>query len=221
MRKYLLYAVGEVVLIVIGILIALQVSNLDQSRKTAADEAAVLRLLRSNLQDEAAGFDEWIDTRVETGIPYLTRIYEKEWDGVPLDSLPLLGTAYFNFQPFDATYQGLKSGGELDLIGNDELRGKLIYYYEREHVHLADWSSWHKNFVTNTLEPYMFDELYINPQELVSDLDHLKRQLETRRLNSLISTQIGSLRRLAVEIEEVKGKAEELLRLIEAELAVD
>ena len=218
-KKYLLYAVGEIVLIVIGILIALQISNLDESRKTGIEEATALRLLRENLEDEVAGFDAWIRTRVETDIPYLTRIYEKRWDGIPLDSLPLVGTRYFNFQPFDATYEGLKSGGELSLIENDGLRGKVISYYEREHVHLADWSSWHKNFVTNTLEPLMYDELYIGPDELVADVDHLERQLGTRRLNSLISTQIGSLRRLGVEIEEAKGYAEEIIAAIDEELA--
>lgn len=219
LRKYLLYAAGEVVLIVIGILVALQISNLDESRKTELEETTALRLLRENLEDEVADFDRWIGTRVDTDIPYLIRVYDKQWDGIPLDSLPLLGTRYFNFQPFAATYEGLKAGGDLSLIENDVLRGKIVFYYEREHVHLADWSSWHKNFVTGTLEPYMYDELYIGPDERVTDVDHLERQLATRRLNSLISTQIGSLRRLGVEIAETKDYAEEIISLIDEELA--
>lgn len=217
-RTYFLYALGEIVLIVVGILLALQVANLDEERKEDLREREALSLLRANLTEEIAEFERFLDARIETDIPYLTRIYEKDWQGLALDSLPLTGTRYFNFQPFNSTYEGLKSSGELALITNDDLRARLIAYYEREHIHLADWSVWHRNFVINTLEPYMYNELYMNPEELVEDVDHLEGQLATRRLNSLISQQIGALRRVGVELEEARGYAAEIVALIDREL---
>ena len=47
--KYLLYAVGEIILVVIGILIALTVNNLNQEKKLRVIEEKILNELHSNL----------------------------------------------------------------------------------------------------------------------------------------------------------------------------
>lgn len=220
-RKYLTYAFGEIILIVLGILIALQINTWNESRKSSIKEDVALRQIRADLVNDLAEMDWWIDERVNSDVPYLARIYTKDWDGVALDSLPLRGTRYFNFQPFASAYHGIKSSDNLSTIKSDSLRESVIYYYEREHLSLHDWSSWHKNFVINVLEPYMYDELYINPNELVDDLDHLKAKLNERQLNSLISTQIGSMRRIGVRIQEVKSQAEDIIERIDRELESD
>jgi hypothetical protein len=205
--KYLLYAVGEVVLIVIGILLALQMDELRERRGDAEREREALSLLHDDLTRDVTEFDRHKRQRTESAVPYLRAILDGEWDGIPLDSLPLKGTPYFNFQPHNSAYQGLKSSGTLSLIQSDSLRDEVIQYYEWEYISLSDWSSWHKNFVTNTLEPYMFNELAMGPDELVTDLDHLKVQLEGRRLRSLLGTQIGSMTRLDEQVEEAREHA--------------
>ena len=48
--KYLIYAIGEIVLVVLGILIALQVNNLNEQRKANEFEVKILNEIRSNLQ---------------------------------------------------------------------------------------------------------------------------------------------------------------------------
>lgn len=216
--KYLMYAVGEVVLIVLGILLALQMDSWRQQQEIAQREDDILAQIRADLEKDIVEFDGFVDRRINVTVPYLTSVYEKDWDAIPLDSLQLIGTTYFSFLPFNSAYQGLKSSGELSTIQNEVLRGDIIWYYEREHLHLADWSTWHKNFVINTLEPYMFNELVIDPEELVADLDHLRARLQERRLNSLIATQIGSLNRLHVEIRAAKRRAEAITDVINQEL---
>ena len=44
--KYLLYAIGEIVLVVIGILIALQINNWNESRKENEEEIVILKSLK-------------------------------------------------------------------------------------------------------------------------------------------------------------------------------
>ena len=205
--KYLLYASGEVILIVLGILLALQVDAWRERTGNAARELDVLGQIRADLEGDIAGYDSFVEGRINVVVPYLTAVYEKEWEGVSLDSLQLIGTTYFSFLPFNSAYQGLKSSGTLSIISDDALRDEIVSYYEREHLHLTDWSTWHKNFVINTFEPYMFNELAIDPQELIADLDHLVTKLGERRLNSLIATQIGSLNRLHVEIQAARSRA--------------
>ncbi|MGD1947912.1 MAG: DUF6090 family protein [Croceivirga sp.] len=47
--KYLLYAIGEIVLVVIGILIALQINNWSEQQKTKEKELNYLSLLRQEM----------------------------------------------------------------------------------------------------------------------------------------------------------------------------
>jgi hypothetical protein len=47
--KYFKYAIGEIVLVVIGILIALQINNWNENRKATIEETAVLKSLSENL----------------------------------------------------------------------------------------------------------------------------------------------------------------------------
>ena len=48
--KYMLYAIGEIILVVIGILIALQINNWNEGRKDRAKEQELLAQLRSEYQ---------------------------------------------------------------------------------------------------------------------------------------------------------------------------
>ena len=47
--KYLIYAIGEIILVVIGILIALQINNWNENRKANIKEMANLKSLKSEL----------------------------------------------------------------------------------------------------------------------------------------------------------------------------
>ena len=50
--KYLLYAIGEIVLVVIGIMIALEVNNWNQTRKQLDNEVQLYSKLYNDLNSE-------------------------------------------------------------------------------------------------------------------------------------------------------------------------
>ena len=56
--KYFLYAIGEIFLVVVGILIALQINNWNEGRKTAVHENSVLSKLVKDLRADSASFSE-------------------------------------------------------------------------------------------------------------------------------------------------------------------
>ena len=60
-RKYLKYAVGEIVLVVIGILIALQINNWNENQKTLKQETVHLQNLKDDLNAQIKTFDYYID----------------------------------------------------------------------------------------------------------------------------------------------------------------
>jgi len=215
--KYFIYAIGEIILVVIGILLALQLNNLKEERNILKQERNALILIQDNLKKEIDDLDRFVTLRI-SDTTYLKNVYYKKWENIPLDSLGLKGTSAFNYKSFNTAYEGLKANDKLFIIQNEDLKEKIIFYYEQQRFQLLDWSDWHRSFVYRDLENYMFSELPINPNELIDDLDFLKEKLEERRLKSLISNQIGSLRRINRTINEGKVYANEIIDLIDKEV---
>jgi hypothetical protein len=60
--KYLLYAIGEIILVVIGILIALSLNNWNEDRKKDVLELILLEELQYNLKDDI------LDIEVNIGV---------------------------------------------------------------------------------------------------------------------------------------------------------
>ena len=59
--KYLLYAIGEIVLVVIGILIALQINNWNESNKLKKEETLYLERLIIDLEKDTFYYNKNID----------------------------------------------------------------------------------------------------------------------------------------------------------------
>ena len=57
-RKYVLYAIGEIALVVIGILIALEINNWNEGRKTRRQLSDHLENLAIDLNEDIAEYDE-------------------------------------------------------------------------------------------------------------------------------------------------------------------
>ena len=74
--KYLKYAVGEIVLVVIGILIALSINNWNEERKTKADEVKILTNIKKALASDIENQFEFHLERTQTGIENLERIQD-------------------------------------------------------------------------------------------------------------------------------------------------
>ena len=59
-RKYLFYALGEIILVVIGILIALEVNNRNDAHQTRAKELVYLQKLKADLENSNQKMDQFI-----------------------------------------------------------------------------------------------------------------------------------------------------------------
>ena len=66
--KYLLYAIGEIILVVIGILIALQINNLNEAKKTRTKEISYLKNIKTDLVITNLEIEQYISNRTERAI---------------------------------------------------------------------------------------------------------------------------------------------------------
>ena len=132
---YLKYAIGEIVLVVIGILIALQVNNWNGSNKEKMIEQIYLKNLLNDLNDQKAS----LEVQIKFEQSYLEasgaiiKAYEKNRNLV-LDSVffrqATILTSRKTFVITDATYTDLISSGNINLINDRVFKDKLIKYYQ-------------------------------------------------------------------------------------------
>ncbi|MAB47293.1 MAG: hypothetical protein CMC05_01555 [Flavobacteriaceae bacterium] len=133
--KYLLYATGEIILVVIGILIALQVNNWNIDRQVKNKEQAYLLEIRNNLQQdslklqEVLDFNENKDKIVEDMLQiFVDTLTNKERFRI-LNKNANDFTYYEVFDPVRIAFNNMLSAESIGLIGNSELRKALSEYY--------------------------------------------------------------------------------------------
>jgi len=138
--KYFKYAIGEIVLVVFGILIALQINNWNESRKERVIETKVLNEIYANLEIDISNLKLKID---ETNTFKLAnkKVLEHLENKTPLtDSLKFyyarLG-GFGNFRPITVGYENLKSNGA-DIIQNDSLRADISELYDFKYFYFVE-----------------------------------------------------------------------------------
>jgi hypothetical protein len=133
--KYLKYAIGEIVLVVIGILIALSISSLNQDIKDTKEERIYLKNIKRDIMAQIAGVERNI--RGEKSIVENLELAEKAYNfetgfqisQTSLRSLTALSDR-FTFNLVNPTYKELLSTGKIELISDQETKDKLMRYYE-------------------------------------------------------------------------------------------
>jgi hypothetical protein len=132
MKSYLFYAIGEILLVMIGIILALQVNNWNQNRMAFDKEKIVLLELKEDLESNIEIFQgniKWEEDRIKGSEKILNHIDSgKDWN----DTLGLELAYLRHFEEFfimSAAYQSLKSNG-FDLISSDKLRRSIIKLYD-------------------------------------------------------------------------------------------
>jgi len=124
--KYLKYAIGEILLVVIGILLALSLNNWNESRKNELIKNRLIEDLVLELRSSKEKIDEVIITgnlHILNGNLFMKHIGSNVIE-VPMDSLTKLGSFFTEGIPFDLNipiYEEAKSSGRLSMIGNKQI----------------------------------------------------------------------------------------------------
>jgi hypothetical protein len=128
--KYIIYAIGEILLVVIGILIALNINNTNEIKKQRAKELHYLNNIKSDLKMNIAHLDTYIASR-EIAINSANTII-KHYEGLPVKDLDAFSFHTVNiytwrkFFQINNTFQELTNSGNLALISNDSIKSILL-----------------------------------------------------------------------------------------------
>jgi len=168
--KYMRYAIGEIVLVVVGILIALSINNWNEDRKLEIVEFSILKGIRQNILMDTIDLNHNIrrfEEMLQRDIIILNYLEDKK----PLDSIVeanltnlwrsnmsiMLHTSYFD----EAKNKGLS------IISNKSLRDSISRLYEFRYSYVL--------LVENGLKQYDYLSLY---EDLLSTYIHRDPEID-------------------------------------------
>lgn len=228
-RKYLLYAIGEISLIMIGIFLAIQVNNLNEERKSKILERNALISLKDEFQKSKSDLQEHIQWKQEV---------RDQWDTF-LDTItnsqlnpeqrairrPI--ASYINYIISNSVLNSLLASGKIDNLKNDSLRYVLTTWQDVV-LDFQQYQEMHRDFVNRELMPiegtflpniinrrYGFDYEFDNHNRL-AEL-YLKAYNDMSYQNLLLRNFYWINIQLS-EIRNLQGKMNQIIRLLEDEI---
>ena len=221
-KKYLLYAIGEIALVVIGILIALQINNWNVNHQESQQEETLLTEMRKNLKQDVLTFENSLNQLKlrRNKINTLSKLLHDPLTQ-PHDSLLGYFGAAYGVVPSrinTAIYEDLKSHG-FDLIKNDSLRLGINRYFE-EAIYRVKQYDLSEQSVNEEIKPYYlrhFKEIQFRTTATPIDVDFVLNDVLYKNLIDyrLINLDSNQLTHHPWFIKEMKN----LIRLIDQELS--
>lgn len=230
--KYFKYAIGEIILVVIGILIALQINNWNEDRKSSIQEIAVLKSLRNNLQQAEIQSKSLTNEEIKLK-EILIELLGLETANNP--SLPKpISDSIFKIAAWDiqqdmptlTTYLNLKNTNQLGLIKNKFISEKftqLDYKYNRLSSLLKDRLNVQQiridNIAENKLNFIPFIKSNIPELDLTREAStDYAEILKDKNVRNLLGMKLNLTQDIIVRRLELDTEIEALLKLIDSQL---
>lgn len=232
-NKYLVYSIGEILLVVIGILIALQVNNWNQARLDKKQVKQYLISMTEDIKSDILEYDQNIRS-YEKQIEYNSQILmNDDYQILEADSIINLLWGYWNLNRTSSqTYQKIKSTGQTETLGTPQIEKAINFYYNVSITHYDYLINWDLEMGQKDGDFWGYNEEFeINlPNQLKRTASLPFQDDASKRKASLIKLTESTLGRNHIRnaiardeigigiVSGVKSKAEELLELIENEI---
>lgn len=217
--KYFKYAIGEILLVVIGILIALQINNWNENRINSDKESIVLANIHKEFKQNKKQLDSVVKQHIEVRnncakIISLFPIKSKPKQMV-LDSLShQLYWSYggTTFNPSQTSINALSSTSSFDIIKNETLRDLLISWndlivdYQEEEIQA-------RVFMRSIYDPYMSKHFDFNFN--FKDQRNNFKALQTLEFEYLVKNNYDLVNQILVSSGELQVIEKTLNQIIE------
>ena len=223
--KYFKYAIGEIILVVIGILIALQINNWNENKKAKTIEVYVLKEVLSNLNEDAIILNDIINQRKKAKLSVTKMMSYLEKEIIGKDTLEKDITNFLTFEryfPINNAYEILKSKGLQ--LSNNILTTKISRYYDYEQKKMNRSIIDIENAILNVLEDTsgiirFVESITLNESVTIINYndEDLKNELY-REMVSFKDNNIGTLDKLIVFYnlnESLRNEIEAELKLLD------
>jgi len=240
LNKYLFYAIGEILLVVIGILIAVGIGEWRQEIKKKNQLIAYYQGLSHDLNQDKTRLDELIVLFDNAVVGIVNEVDKMQLNSYNEDSLysnvPSWLVYIIEFTPNNPTYTEIVSSGKLQLFNNKEIKSDILNMYGNLYPELQFRQNASNEFIRNLrtdvlMDTYRWMKMLDNDNKSRTDLilknpkfhinhDWLKDKHSDKYLkfeNYLNVSRAGYISNL-IRYKSVKTKLEELISLIDSEL---
>jgi hypothetical protein len=144
--KYMRYAIGEIVLVVIGILIALSINNWNDYRKDRIEEKNLYKTLIRSLNNDLIDVRDKsviLDSAISAQRIFITNnSFESISSKYPFseirDLIIRVGQTSKSFVPNISIYNKIMQNNQIDLIQSDALQMQIMALYDRAYWEYKD-----------------------------------------------------------------------------------
>ena len=216
LSKYLIYAVGEIILVVIGILIALQINNKNEFNKSYTSTVNTLSQLKYELGQDIIFLKNEIaySKRVKD---YFNDIKSKNFNEVNVENTFQYVTANLSKPPISMSYDKLNKSGNIDIIRDSTLINSLHDYYLEERHKYTKFANYNAEFTSDKIEGYLIYKLEID-ENLKSTEASVINELDNGNLINLINYQSTVYDFNEEMAQRMLQKAEHIISLIDDEI---
>jgi len=222
------YAIGEIVLVMIGILLALQVNNWNEKRKNDKIKQSYIANIKIDLTNDINNLEtlDSLNTLYETEGSYLDKYLNgklHEIDTVRLTNAIVVVAYIPNMTIISSTYNDLMNSNNIVLFKDVELKKRLDnYYIPNEWIRLFNdrilntaWDKY-KNEMLKYHNPILYKDYYLEEDvSLKAYKPVYDIKWDEMKNNEFLKTQVGMIgayRILIREKFEIKNtQAKELL----------
>ena len=199
--KYLFYAIGEIILVVIGILIALQVNEWSDRRKNKEIEYNVLQGLLAEFKNAELELRADDSTRIQIRSAISTSLeirsneapYLLDFDST--SSLLYYMKEYRFYTPSHPQLKDLQSSGKFDMISSKATKENLLKYIEMwDRITILEKNT--QNALINNLHPYLSTHCDLslisakNPNEEQELINQFQTMIKDRTFGSLMRLRL-------------------------------
>ncbi|WP_334059095.1 DUF6090 family protein [Polaribacter sp. P097] len=237
LSNYIFYAIGEVLLVVIGILLAIQFSNLNLKKTEIEKEIWYLDNIANDMFNQKDGLLNLKDYYTETlGIAKdLLLDFKENMSYSKIDSLSfklnqLMGSD--TYPNIDNTYRELLSSGQVSLIENDSLVLNIIDFYlftdELENIYKVNQSQVFYGEVYSTLNKYSEIDIshFVEEENLLFEdkeaqkyiLSELEKPDNRLALTNAIKTKILVISDYLLNVNESLNLVDKMINEIDDEI---
>jgi hypothetical protein len=212
--KYFKYAIGEIVLVMIGILLALQVSNWNQDRKDRISERKLLDNIHRDFIQNKISFDS-IKVINYRGLNAL----EKMIDLFPLKRDTLKHATFMNYNaqiqsitynPYNSSVESAVNSSSLQLIQDEDLQKYLVSWKDVLLDYQEDEKAYFE-YLKNFLWPHFRKEFDSTGKDTEMNME----ARTTIKYQNMIIGRRNHLRGVikAIEGEPIENHINEIIRL--------
>ena len=218
--RYLIYAIGEIILVVIGILIALQVNNWNEQRKVEKAEVKYIMALRGDLKRDLYAQDSIINflQKKIQNLEVLANELRNERQDINYKNAFASYTSSLGFPDFianDHTLETLKSSGNIEAISNERIRAIILDYYDDVEVYYRTQEGVNNIMITLMMQNHVFN-LNLGDDLSSTDNEHLKNigQAQITAFSNQVIAYYLSLQDVSGRLKKLKIKNKRILDAI-------